>query len=384
MTDTAGSGAGEPFPWLQNGPATDDTVELAEETQTHEPEPLRFRLISFDQISLPTATDYAVKGILPRTGVVAVWGPYSCGKSFWALDLVMHIALGWEYRGRLVKQGAVVYCAFEGQAGFAKRIEAFRQHRVSEDVEDVPFYLMPLSIDLIQDLGQLIDDMKAQHVKPNVVVLDTLARSMSGDENSNADMGRYFAAADAIRATFDCLVIVVHHSGYDDSHPRGGTALASNSEGLIKIYRDALDNVCSLVQKYKDGEVGDATTSGLEQVVVGTDDEDEEITSCVLIEVDAVASDTNSSKVRMTNAERTALAALSEAIDMLGEAPPPSNYAPNGVKAVTESQWRTYAYDRGISTGEERAKQKAFKRGYEGLIARKMVGTWQGYYWLVH
>lgn len=218
-------------------------------------------------------------------------------------------------------------------------------------------------------------------VAPDVVVLDTLARSMSGNEDSNADMCKYFSAADTIRTSFGCLVIVVHHSGYDETHPRGATALSSNSEGLIKVYRDAFDNVCSLVEKYKDSEIGDETTSRLEQVVVGADDEDDEITSCVLVEVDAVGSP--KTKARMTNAERIALAALLEAIDEVGETPPQSNYTPNGITAATESQWRTYAYARGISTGEERAKQKAFKRGYEGLIAKRRVGTWQGHFWIV-
>jgi hypothetical protein len=36
----------------------------------------------------------------------------------------MHVALGWKYRDRRVQQGAVVYCAFEGQAGLRNRVEA--------------------------------------------------------------------------------------------------------------------------------------------------------------------------------------------------------------------------------------------------------------------
>jgi len=39
-------------------------------------------------------------------------------KEFWAFDLATLSALGWEYRGRRVIAGAVVYCAFEGAEGF--------------------------------------------------------------------------------------------------------------------------------------------------------------------------------------------------------------------------------------------------------------------------
>ena len=80
-------------------------VDMPEETETPEPEPPRFLLIPFNEISLPTAVDYAVKGILPGTGVVAVWGPYSCGKSFWTLNLVLHMSLGWASRVRRGKPG---------------------------------------------------------------------------------------------------------------------------------------------------------------------------------------------------------------------------------------------------------------------------------------
>jgi hypothetical protein len=276
--------------WLkQNGPTVQDTSELSEESKVHEPEPLRFPLTPFNEINISTNIDYAVMDILPRTGIVSVWGAYSSGKSFWTLNLVMHIALDWEFRGMPVKQGIVVYCAFEGQSGFSKRVEAFRLHHMAEDDENIPFYLMPSSIDLIGEVDQLIEDITGQNVAPDVVVLDTLARSMSGDESRTVDMCKYFAAADAIRAEFDCLVIIVHHSGYDETHPRGAIALASNSEGLIKIYRDQFDCVCSLVEKYKDGEAGHKTRSQLEQILIGTNKEKQDITSCILTEKEITA-----------------------------------------------------------------------------------------------
>ena len=63
-------------------------------------------------------------------GSVVVWGPPKCGKSFWTFDLMMHVALGWEYRGRRVQQGAVVYLALEGGHGFRARVEAWRRRHL--------------------------------------------------------------------------------------------------------------------------------------------------------------------------------------------------------------------------------------------------------------
>src|ERR1700686_4827507 len=95
--------------------------------------PKHFELIPFDAIRVDTTPAYLVKGIVPRTGLCVVWGPPKCGKSFLVFDLLMHVALGWKYRDRKVRQGPVVYCALEGCAAFKNRVEAFRQSRLQEN-----------------------------------------------------------------------------------------------------------------------------------------------------------------------------------------------------------------------------------------------------------
>jgi hypothetical protein len=53
------------------------------------------------------------------------------------------------------------------------------------------------------------------------------------------------------------------------------------------------------------------------------------------------------------------------------------------VKVVNVSTWRQQAYRRGISTSEQdRAKQQAFKRASEHLIAGGRVGIWDESVWL--
>jgi hypothetical protein len=42
----------------------------------------RLRLIPFDEIKLGTESRYLVKGIIPRIGLVIVWGPPKCGKKY--------------------------------------------------------------------------------------------------------------------------------------------------------------------------------------------------------------------------------------------------------------------------------------------------------------
>ena len=125
----------------------------------------------------------------------------------------MHIALGRNYRGHKVRQGAVVYLALEGGAGFDARVNAWRRRHLGGHTGDVPLSLLPAPIDLIADKDKLIEAIRAQTKTPAVVAIDTLNRSLNGNENDSKDMAAYIRAADAIRETFHRTVIIVHHCG---------------------------------------------------------------------------------------------------------------------------------------------------------------------------
>jgi AAA domain len=65
----------------------------------------RIYLVPFDDIKLGTERRYLIKRLIPRTGLVVVWGPPKSGKSFLVFDMVMHVALDRSYRGRRVHGG---------------------------------------------------------------------------------------------------------------------------------------------------------------------------------------------------------------------------------------------------------------------------------------
>ena len=274
----------------------------------------RFPLIPFGEISFDTRAEYLVKGLLPKEGLAVAWGPPKCGKSFWVFDVAMHVALGWEYRGRRVKAGPVVYIAAEGQSGFKRRVEAFRQKHLAEDHDAPPFHLLPTRLDLIHDYEDLVQSIRVQlaGTLPALVVLDTLNRTFSGSESSDEDMGAYIKAADNIKTAFSCAVVVVHHCGVEGSRPRGHTSLTGAADAQIAIKRDHQQNIVATVEWMKDAEgEGDEFASTLETVDLGWDDDGEPITSCVVCPTMGIPSTVK--PVRLTPNQQTMLNLIKDA-----------------------------------------------------------------------
>ncbi len=102
-------------------PAQDAKAPAAEPPATP-PKRYKFPLLWFDDMRPGVEPNYLVDELIPVAGLVVVYGAPKSGKSFWTLDLMMHVALGWEYRDRYVQQGTVVYCAFEGAHGYQNEL----------------------------------------------------------------------------------------------------------------------------------------------------------------------------------------------------------------------------------------------------------------------
>jgi len=371
--------------------ATEDPDVFAREGRTYNggegegsTERPRFILVPFKNLTPRNIRRFLIKNVFPRVGLILVWGPPKCGKSFWTFNAVMHIAMGWEYRGRRIHQGPVVYCAFEGAEGFKARAEAFRQQHGLDGAEP-PFHLIAAAVDLVKDQSALVASIKAQigDDLPVAVVLDTLNRSLRGSESSDEDMAEYVRAADAIQSAFRCAVIVVHHCGHEGSRPRGHSALLGAVDAQIAVTRDIADNIIATVERMKDGPEGDTIASRLEQVEVGIDEDGDPITSCIVVEVEGDAARPGPKPSSMPKAAKIALRALDEAIAEAGEIAPASNHIPTTVRTVSVELWRQYSYQRGISAADAgaRAKQQAFKRASEHLVAAGYVGIWDEHVW---
>jgi hypothetical protein len=282
-----------------------------------------------------------------------------------------------------VSAGKVVYIACEGERGLAARTEAFRREKMAEGAVCDNFYLLTTRLGLASEYRVLIDDIQQQlgEAGCDAVVIDTLNRSIEGSENDDADMGAFVKAADAIREAFNCAVIIIHHSGIEGSRPRGHTSLTGAADAQIAIKRDNAGNIVASVEWMKDGPEGDEIVSSLKVVEVGTDEDGEPITSCV---VDASEEAAQSERApRLSASAKLALGMLKEALVTSPSAAPASNHIPQGVtNGVSKALWRHMCEKAGIINADGNPREQ-LRRIIVTLKDAGVIGVWDDFVWVV-
>jgi len=356
-----------------------------------EENPIRFSATDFREAMLDSSALYRVKGLLPSAGLVLIWGEPKCGKSFWTHDLLMHVALDWEYRGHRVKPGPVVYCILEGQQGFRRRNKAFLLEKMANNDANPPFFLMETPISLARDHKHFIADIRRQIGAPGpaVICLDTLNRSIDGSESDDRDMAAYIRAADAIHKAFNCLVVIIHHCGHEAKRPRGHSSLMGALDVQISIKRDTEGNIVAEVELGKDVETGLQFVSRLKTVEIGVDEDGDPITSCVIVE--AAASTKPPPEPKRSEADILRHAYL-DAYDRLADAVPTTHgYNGKSVRKVpavaihTELKDSGFLEIEGVSTdGNSRLTrrcQSQLSKARTELLGKKTLIERKGLIW---
>jgi len=253
----------------------------------------RFHVVSGDEFAERPPIDWMIKGVLPeQADLIVVYGASGSGKSFCVLDMAMALVRGVPWRERKVKPKRVLYIAAEGGGGVSQRLRAYAMHH-GISLAGLPLGVIHDAPNLMMEedstaLVQAIIDAGGA----DLIIIDTLAQATPGaNENSGEDMGLALKHTRAIRRATGAVIMLVAHTGKDQAKGiRGWSGVNAATDTAIEIMRPEEGDVRAIkLAKQKDGR--DDLTWGfkLESVLLGLDNDGEEITSLVVTDAEAPA-----------------------------------------------------------------------------------------------
>ena len=334
-----------------------------------------------DVVSAPSL-QWLVRGVLPAEGLAAIFGASGSGKSFLALDLCCSIAAGQVWFSHKVKAAPVVYLALEGEAGFSQRIQAWQNHHGTTMPADLRFIMQSFDLRSNEDLQAMADAVIASGGAGGLLLIDTLnAAARGSDENVSRDMGEVINAAKALQAQFGGLVLMVHHSGKDQSRGlRGHSSLNAALDASIEVVK--LDGRREWrISKSKDGSDEAGEFFRLEVVEIGRHEDNVAISSCVVVPDDGARQVRRAIPPKSGN-QGLAWAVLVEKLRQVSVTRPPD--APSTLPQGCAALPLTFAIEaiRERLACDPKRKTERAQQALNGLQARGLIRVDRDYVWI--
>jgi putative DNA primase/helicase len=250
-----------------------------------------------DFAAQPAPIAWLVKHWVQAGALIMVHGPSGGGKTFVVLDWCLRMAAGMDHWcSNKVRPGSVVYLAGEGHHGLRGRVAAWKHHHQAGRLS---MWLSRDGCDLNTPTGyaKVVEQVRMLPKMPAIIVVDTLHRFLSGDENSAQDTKTMLDACGALMREFSCAVLLVHHTGVSEEaqhRARGSSAWRGALDIEVSIVPSKNGSPMEIIQrKSKDAELAKTVYVRLEQVQIPgwKDEDDQPVTSAVISQEDAPVSE---------------------------------------------------------------------------------------------
>lgn len=332
-----------------------------------------------DLLAEPKPVDWLIKGYLERGTVAVLLGQPGRGKTYLALDWACHVATGRDWCEQRTRQAPALLIAGEGQQAVIRRAAAW--HTVHGGLHDAPLHISRGAVALNSDaFEQVMAEIAQMPEKPGLVIIDTVARCLSGDENAPEPMGGFVKALDRLRDETGATILALHHPGKaDPTDPRGHSSLRGAIDALFLL--EGREGGVALVNtKQRGGQPAPAKFFRFRQVGLPEGWRDPEmplvgVFDAVLEASDPLADPADDPTKGLKDSQRLALAVLKRL-----EAEHQRNLATGGrdpEKArVSLKDWRDAAKEEEIAT-------KHFSRIRKSLEERGLVGSDGTFVWSI-
>ncbi len=364
----AQNAAGAKHPEMLFGTVNLEPPPSPQEVQTSQAARSGLRLLTMDECASTAPRGYVIKNMIAPGQLGCIFGQPGAGKSVLAPHLAYAVAQGRHVFRQRTTKGAVFYVCAEDEAGMRERVAALRESHGAAP----GFHLVAGVSALVTggdavapDLARLLQ-LVEEH-RPSLVVVDTLAASISGlDENSSEGMSKVVHAMRAVRQ-LGPAVILVHHSPKSGDTPRGHSVLNGDLDVSMIVEPDATAEgvIRGELKKNRNGPCTLDLAFRIDSAARGTDQDGDPITAPVCLERTAA-------EVREDRAAKlTAAEGRAEAI-LAGMAleRKPANAAPFAPPPpVPIGEWEDRCIELGVLSSAKRVpdRRRMFNQARDGL-----------------
>lgn len=187
---------------------------------------LRFKAYTLQEMRDRPPPEWLLKDVIAKRKIGMVYAPPGCGKTWVVAKLCADIAdAGY----------SVGWMAGEGEDDVGPRIGAY-ETMMNRDLPVRVFTDVPWASDGPM-MQQFVDDVKAQSLAFDLLVIDTAITMMVGlDENNAKDATQFIEAVKFLRKQLGCAVIFIHHTGKDTTRgARGSGALTGGVDSSFEV-----------------------------------------------------------------------------------------------------------------------------------------------------
>jgi KaiC/GvpD/RAD55 family RecA-like ATPase len=192
----------------------------------------------------PTEVEWIIEPLLPARRLVAVYSAPKVGKSLLMLELAYHICQGTKVLGVTPARAyTVLYVDFENdlQGDIVPRLTNMGANPTQLD--RLNYLSLPTLAGLDSEKGARELMAAVEVYGCEVVIIDTVSRSVDGEENENDTWLKFYRQTGLRLKQAGVAMIRLDHSGKDETKgQRGGSAKGGDIDAVWQMTRLAEDN----------------------------------------------------------------------------------------------------------------------------------------------
>lgn len=182
--------------------------------------------------------EWIVEGLVPRGATVALYSASGVGKSLFSLELAARVSGGGVFLGMKTTKTTVLYVDHENgpRTTIVPRLKSMGF--APEQLKNLKVLSFPSMATLDSEAGGLAIIRAVAQFDAGLVVIDTVSRTIQGEENSNDTWLSFFRHTGKLLKEAEVAYVRLDHSGKDETKgQRGGSAKTGDVEIILQLTR---------------------------------------------------------------------------------------------------------------------------------------------------